>query len=71
MIYDHFWATGDHDTVFNYADLFTIALRNDDVREFDTGWDEIPLSMTKIPPDDVLECLYKLTVRESGQLNTV
>ena len=45
--------TGAHDTVLDYADLFTIHLRNDDVREFDTRWDEILLSMSKIPPDDV------------------
>ena len=27
--------------------------------------------MTKIPPDDILEGLYKLKIRESDQLNTV
>ena len=63
--------TGAHDTVLDYADLFTITLRNDDVQEFDTRWDEILLSMTKIPPDDVLESLYKLRTRESDQLKTV
>ena len=36
------------------ADLFTIGLRNDDIQEFDSKWDGI-LSMTKIPPDDILE----------------
>ena len=45
--------------------------RNDDVQEFDTRWDEILLSMTKIPPDDVLESLYNLTRRDSDQLKTV
>ena len=40
--------------------LFAVTLRNGDVQEFDTRWDEILLSMTKIPPDDVLERLYKL-----------
>ena len=34
-------------------------------------WDEVPLSKTKIPPDDVLESLYKLRIRESDQLKTV
>ena len=29
------------------------------------------LSMSKIPPDDVLESLYKLRIRESDQLKTV
>ena len=71
MLYDNFLVAGAHDTVLDYADLFTIILRNDDVQEFDTRWDEILLSMTKIPPDDVLESLFKLRIRESDQLKTV
>ena len=57
MIYDYFLVTGAHDTVFDYADLFTITLRNDNVQEFDARWDEILLSMTQITTDDVLESL--------------
>ena len=60
MVYDYFRVTGAHDPVLDYADLFSITLRNDDVQGFDSQWDEILLSMTKIPPDDVLESLYKL-----------
>ena len=41
-----------------YADLFTIGLRNDGIQEFDSKWDGIRLSMTKIPTDDILEGLY-------------
>ena len=71
MIYDYFRVTGAHDTVLDYADSFSITLRNDDVQEFDTRWDEILSSMTMIPPDDVLESLYRLRIRESDQLKTV
>ena len=49
----------------NYTDLFTISLRNDGVREFDSMWNGILLSMTKIPHDDILDGLYKLRIRES------
>ena len=70
MIYDYFRVTGAHDTVLDYTDLFTIAHRKDNVHEFDTWWDEILLSMTKIPTDDVLESLYKLRIRASDQLQT-
>ena len=55
----------------NYTDLFTIVLRNDDIQEFDSKCDEILLSMTKIPHDDILEGLYKLRTRESEKLKTV
>ena len=71
LIYDQFRVTGTHDSVENYTDLFTIVLRNDDIQEFDSKWDGILLSMTKIPPDEILEGLYKLRIRESEKLKTV
>ena len=71
MIYEYFRVTGANDSVENYADLFTIGLRNDDIQEFDSEWDGILLSMTKIPPDDILEGLYKFRIRESEKLKTV
>ena len=71
LMYDYFRVTGSHDSVENYADLFTISLRNDDIQEFDSKWDGILLSMTKIPHDDILEGLYKRRIRESEKLKTV
>ena len=59
LIYDQFRVTGTDSSVENYTDLFTIALRNDDIQEFDSKWDGILLSLTKIPSDDILEGLYK------------
>ena len=50
LIYEYFQVTGIHDSVESYADIFTIGLRNDDIQEFDSNWDGILLSMTKIPP---------------------
>ena len=41
LIYDYFWVIGIRDSVENYADLFTIVLRNDDIQEFDSKWDGI------------------------------
>ena len=60
LIYEYFRVTGGNDSVENYADLFTLGLRNDDIQEFDPKWDGFLLSMTKIPPDDILEGLDKL-----------
>ena len=71
LIYEYFWVTGANDSVENYTDLFTISLRNDDFQEFDSKWDGILLSMTKTPPDDILEGLYKLRIRNSEKLKTV
>ena len=71
LIHDYFRVTGSHDSVQNYTDLFTIVLRNDDIQEFDSKWDGILLSMTKIPHDDILAGLFKLTIPESEKLKTV
>ena len=71
LIYEYFRVTGANNSVENYADLFTIVLRHDDIQEFDSKWDGILLSMTKIPPDDILEGLYKLRTREFEKLKTV
>ena len=71
LIFEYFRVTGANDSVENYADLFTFVLRNDDIQEFDSKWDGILLSMTKIPHDDILEGLYKLRTRESEKLKTV
>ena len=71
LIYEYLRVAGANDSVENYTDLFTIGLRNDDIQEFDSKWDGILLSMTKIQPDDILEGLYKLRIRESEKLKTV
>ena len=71
LIYEYFQVTGANDSVENHADLFAIVLRSDDIQEFDSKWDGILLSMTKIPHDDILEGLYKLRRRESEKLKTV
>ena len=71
LIYEQFRVTGTDSSVENYTDLFTNVLRNDDIQEFDSKWDGILLSMTKIPHDDIFEGLYKLRIRESEKLKTV
>ena len=71
LIYEQFRVTATDDSVENYTDLFTIVLRNDDIQEFDSKWDGILLSMTKITHDDILEGLYKLRIRVSEKLKTV
>ena len=67
VIYDYFRVTGAHDTVLDYADLFSVTLHDDNVQEFDTRWDEVLLPVSKIPSDGFLEGLYTLRIRESAQ----
>ena len=71
MINDYFRVTGAHDGVLDYADFFSVTLRDDNIQEFDTRWDEVLLSMSKLPSDEILESLYKLKICESDQLKTI
>ena len=71
MIYEYFRVTGAHDTVLDYADVFSITLCNDDVQEFDTRWDEILLSICKNHTDEVWESLDKLRIHGFAQFKTV
>ena len=71
LIYDCFRVTGVNESVLDYADLFTVVLRNDDIQEFDTRRDENVLSMEQFLLDDILESLYNFRTRESDQLKTV
>ena len=72
MIYDNFRVTGARDSFLDYADFFSVTLRDDNVQDFDTRWDDILLSMS----EDSIRwysgvCLYKLRIRESAQFKTV
>ena len=41
LIYEYFQVNGANDSVENYADLLTVVVRNDDIQELDSKWDEI------------------------------
>ena len=68
MIYDYFRVTSARDAVFDYADLFSVTLHDDNIQEFDTRWGEVLLCLSKTPSDGILESLYKLRMLESDQL---
>ena len=35
----------------DYADLISVTLHDDNIQEFDTRWDEVVLSASKIPSE--------------------
>ena len=49
IICGYFRVTGAHDTVLDYADLFSLTLHDDNIQDFDTNWDEGLQSVSKIP----------------------
>ena len=66
MIFEYFCATGAYETVQGLLDLFTMSLQHDDVR-----WEDVLLSVCEVPPDAILEGLYKSKFQNYVQLRTV
>ena len=60
MICEYFRVTGAHEAVRGYSDLFRITLHGDDIRIFDTRWDEVSLSISEVPnePFSTQICLF-------------
>ena len=71
MIHEHFRATRAYEAVQGLSDLFTISFQSDNVQDFDVRWDQALLSVGEIPSDMILEGLYKSTLQDSVQLQTV
>ena len=71
MIHEHFRATGAFEAVQGLSDLFRKRLQNDDVQDFDVRRDQALRSASDMPSDVILERLYKSTLQDSGQLQTV
>ena len=71
LIYEYFRVTGILDSVENYADLFTIAPRNDDLQEFDSKWDGFFCQRQKSHLMTSWKDCTKIRTRESEKLKTV
>ena len=69
MIFDHFRATGAHDAL-DLSDRVDVSSQGDDIQDFDTRWDQTPVSACEVPKENVLESLYKMKIRESVELQT-
>ena len=50
------------------SDLCNVRLRNDDVQDFDTRWDQALLSASEIPEEMILDGFFKSKLQESVQL---
>ena len=51
MIYEHFRLTDMDGAVLEFTDLLRVELKGDNLRAFDTSWDETLLAMAQMPED--------------------
>ena len=55
----YFRVTGANDAVLDHAEMFSVSLHDDNFQEYVARWDEVLLSVSEIPSDDILESLCK------------
>ena len=53
--------------MLEFNDLLVLELKGDNLRAFDTAWDDTLLGMKSIPDEEYLENLYRRQVKKSKQ----
>ena len=71
MIYEHFRLTDIDGAFLEFTDLLKVELKGDNLRAFDTSWDETPLAMAQMPEDQYLESLYYKQLEKCDQIQNV
>ena len=68
MLHDHFSANIKHGATYALEDLFSITLRNDNLRAFMSAWDQVLAGITHIPSNEILETLFYKQVKNSRSI---
>ena len=68
MLHDHFSTNIKHGATYALEDLFSVSLRNDNLRVFMSSWDQVLAGITKVPGNDVLETLFYKQVKNSKSI---
>ena len=71
MICHHFRVADAHDAALDLSDLFNVTLQRENIQDFDTRWDQVPLATSEALLENAFEGLNNMKIRESFQLQTV
>ena len=69
MLHDHFSTNIKHGATYALEDLFSITLRNDNLRVFMSSWDQVLAGITNVPDKSVLETLFYKQVKHSRSIS--
>merc|ERR1711965_567437 len=67
LIYDHFSKSKTEGAIMDIEELLDHQLVGDNLRAFDTGWDEILFGIDETPNDSWLERPYHKQIKKSDQ----
>ena len=64
MMHEHFSTNIKHGATYALQDLFSVKLKNDNLRSFISNWDQVIAGIPKVPEVSVLETLFYNQVKE-------
>ena len=67
LMFQHFQICDMEHSMLEFNDLLGLELRGDNLRAFDTAWDDTLLGMKELPEEKYLENLYRKQVKKSKQ----
>ena len=67
LMFQHFHINDMENSMLEFTDLLALELKCDNLRAFDTEWDNTILGMKEVPDEKYLENLYRKQVKQSKQ----
>ena len=66
-IFEHFTLPAASKEQMDVNHLFNLELKNDNLKQFSSKWDEIIIQLPEEPPDNWIEPMYKKQLEKSAQ----
>ena len=71
LMFQHFQINDMEHSMLEFTDLLALELKGDNLRAFDTEWDNTLLGMKEVPDEKYLENLYRKQVKKSKQFEVL
>ena len=69
MMREHFSTNIKHGATYALQDLFSVKLKNGNLRSFISNWDQVIAGIPKVPEASVLETLFYNQVKSSKAIS--
>ena len=68
IVFERFKLNEEHGYVLDFEDLFNLELKNNNTRAFLNDWEQVYIGLKEIPPESVLESLFRRQIEKTDDL---
>ena len=68
IVFERFKLNEEHGYVLDFEELFNLELKNNNTRAFLNDWEQVYIGLKEIPPETVLESLFRRQVEKADDL---